>query len=156
MPNYYETLFIVRPTADEAAVETAVAAIRDHVTAAGGEILYENVWGARKLAYAVQDFNEGIYVQVNFTAASTYPAQLERAFRLSEDVIRSVILRTDGPPPPPEEVPNYLGAGAESDSGRDGHGGFDDDAHGDSDDEPEYVGRRGDRSSGFDSSSDDS
>lgn len=129
MSNYYETLMIVRPTAEEEAVQAAIAAVRDHITAAGGEVLFESAWGKRRLAYAVADCTEGIYIQLNFTVPPSYPPTLERLVRLNDDIIRSLVIRTDGPPPPPEEVPNYLEVTAEpreggsrEDGGREGGG----------------------------------
>ena len=112
MPNYYETLFIVRPNAEEDVVQGTITAVREQITGAGGEILFESAWGKRKLAYDVADFSEGIYIQVNITAPPAFPPALERVFRLSEDVIRSIVVRTAGPPP--DEMPNYLGAPAEA------------------------------------------
>jgi len=106
LTNYYETVLIVRPTADEDTVTATVSATKDHITSAGGEILFENVWGKRRLAYPVQEFGEGIYAQLNFTAPSDYPQALERFYRLHDDVIRDLVIRTDGPPPPPEEMPH--------------------------------------------------
>ncbi len=114
---------ILRPTADEDTAQAAIAVVRDHVTAAEGEILFESTWGKRRLAYAVGEFTEGIYIQLNFTAPPTYPGTLQRLFRLNEDFIRHIVVRTDGPPPPPEEIPNYLDASAEPHEGapRDGY-----------------------------------
>ena len=113
MPPFYETLFIVRPTADDDTLQGTITAVREHVAAAGGDMLLENTWGKRKLAYDVGPFSEGVYVQMHFSAEPTYPPALERVFRLNEDVIRSLVVRADGPPP--EEVPEYLRAEPEPD-----------------------------------------
>ena len=108
MTHYYETLIIIRPTADDEAVQAALTATREHIEAGGGEVAFAQAWGKRKLAYAVADFPEGIYAQLNFTAPPAYPATMERMFWLSEDIIRHLTIRTDGPPPAAEDMPRYL------------------------------------------------
>jgi len=52
-------------------------------------------WGKRKLAYPIEDFNEGYYVLMNFSANPSFPEELERIYRITDDVIRYIILRTD-------------------------------------------------------------
>jgi len=123
--RYYETLFIIRPSADDATVDAAMATTKQHIQAAGGEILREQNWGKRKLAYEVGGFAEGIYAQLNFTAPANYPKTLEQMFRLHEDVIRDIVIRTEGPPP--EEYPEYLHQQEEPRRYRDDDRGRDDD-----------------------------
>ena len=88
----YETLFIVDMTAGEAAVKTTVEKFKT-IISENGEISGINEWGKRRLAYPINDKNEGYYVLVTFTAPTDFPAELERIFGITEDIMRSVTTR---------------------------------------------------------------
>jgi small subunit ribosomal protein S6 len=62
--------------------------------------------GKRRLAYPIAKHREGIYVQLNHNGDGQQVATLERAMRLSEDVIRYLTVKQDGPMPPPRVLPN--------------------------------------------------
>jgi small subunit ribosomal protein S6 len=61
--------------------------------------------GKRRLAYPIAKHREGIYVQLNHNGDGQQVAALERAMRLSEDVIRYLTVKQDGPMPPPRVLP---------------------------------------------------
>ena len=61
----------------------------------GGEVESIDEWGKRKLAYPINYIPEGYYVLMNFSADSNVPAELERNYRIVEDVMRHVIIRKD-------------------------------------------------------------
>ena len=90
--NSYETLFIVNPTLAEddikATVEKFTALIAENGTV--GEI---DEWGKRRLAYPIDDITEGYYVLINFSSKSDFPAELDRNYKISEDIIRSIIIK---------------------------------------------------------------
>ena len=88
----YETLFIVDMTAGEAAVKATVEKFKT-IISENGEISGINEWGKRRLAYPINDKNEGYYVLVTFTAPTDFPAELERIFGITEDIMRSVTTR---------------------------------------------------------------
>lgn len=90
--NSYETLFIVDAQLAEdeikATVEKFTALIESNGTL--GEI---SEWGKRRLAYPINDKNEGYYVLVNFEAESAFPAELERLFGIDDRIMRSIVIR---------------------------------------------------------------
>ena len=102
---YYETMYILRPDIPEEEVETHVAKYRDIVVEACGEVLDCQMRGKRRLAYTIAKHREGIYVQLNHNGDGQQVAPLERAMRLSEDVIRYLTVKQDGPMPAPRSMP---------------------------------------------------
>jgi small subunit ribosomal protein S6 len=102
---YYETMYILRPDIPEEEVESHVNKYRDLVIEAGGEVLDNQMRGKRRLAYPIAKHREGIYVQINHNGDGQHVAPLERAMRLSEDVIRYLTVKQDGPMPAPRTMP---------------------------------------------------
>ena len=102
---YYETMYILRPDIPEEEVESHVTKYRDLVIEAGGEVLDNQMRGKRRLAYPIAKHREGIYVQLNHNGDGQQVAPLERAMRLSEDVIRYLTVKQDGPMPAPRALP---------------------------------------------------
>ena len=104
--SYYETMYILRPDIPEEEVETHVTKYRDLVTESGGVVLDCQMRGKRRLAYSIAKHREGIYVQLNHDGDGQQVAPMERAMRLSEDVIRYLTIKQDGPMPPPRVLPS--------------------------------------------------
>ena len=102
---YYETMYILRPDIPEEEVESHITKYRDLVIEAGGEVLDNQMRGKRRLAYTIAKHREGIYVQLNHNGDGQQVAPLERAMRLSEDVIRYLTVKQDGPMPAPRSLP---------------------------------------------------
>ena len=88
----YELLYIVKPTLDDEAREAVLESIKNIITEANGEV---DVWGSRKLAYPIQKFRDGVYTLVNFKATVDFPKELDRRLKISEDVIRHIIVAQD-------------------------------------------------------------
>ena len=91
----YELLFFVNPSLD---VETRAAVMkRIDVTIAAGNGKVDNVdeWGKRKLAYEINDLTEGDYTLINFHADPTQIAELDRVLRITDAVVRHMIVRRD-------------------------------------------------------------
>lgn len=95
MLRTYETLYIVRPDLQEEEVQVIANEVESLITGGGGEILKSEQWGKRKLAYEVQKFGEGYYVLVRFTAPAVLSARLENHFRLTDSIIRFLLLHFD-------------------------------------------------------------
>ena len=91
----YELLYIVKPTLDDEAREAVLNSIKDIRTETNGEVGEVDIWGSRKLAYPIQKFREGVYTLVNFKADVEFPKELDRRLKISEDVIRHVIVAQD-------------------------------------------------------------
>ena len=90
--NSYETLFVVNPNLSEEDTKAVI----DKFTAIIGEngtVTEVKEWGKRRLAYPINYINEGYYVLVDFEAAAELPAELERRFRIDENVLRSIVVR---------------------------------------------------------------
>ena len=87
----YEVLYIVKPTLDDEAREAVLDSIKNIITEAKGEVGEVDVWG-RKLAYPIEKFRDGVYTLVNFKADVEFPKELDRRLKISEDVIRHVIV----------------------------------------------------------------
>lgn len=90
----YETMFIVDMTIGEEAVKSTIAKFTDLI-AKNGTVEEVNEWGSRKLAYPINDLNEGYYVVVTFKSAPDFPAELERIFGITEGIMRSVVIKLD-------------------------------------------------------------
>ena len=90
--NSYETLFVVNPNLSEEDTKAVI----DKFTAIIGEngsVTEVKEWGKRRLAYPINYINEGYYVLVDFEAAAELPAELERRFRIDENILRSIVVR---------------------------------------------------------------
>jgi len=92
--NKYEAMFIINPTLDEESTKGIIDKIKGIVEAnAAPEALEE--WGRKRLAYEVQDQKEGYYVLMHFAAPADFPAELERNFRITEGVMKYMVIRKD-------------------------------------------------------------
>lgn len=91
--NEYELLYVVHPrlTADE--VATLAETVSEQVRSAGGEVLGVNHWGKRRLAYPVAHQLEGSYVLMAFNMPASAAADLERGLRLSQQVLRFLLIK---------------------------------------------------------------
>ena len=93
--NFYETVFIIRQEASSGHVETvtneAISIIKGH----GGDVTKTEFCGLRTLAYPINKCKKGHYVLLNLVANAEGIKELERRFKLSEDIIRFLILRVD-------------------------------------------------------------
>jgi small subunit ribosomal protein S6 len=89
----YELLYIVRPELDEQAVQASLEKFQGIITNGGGEVTNSNVMGKRRLAYEIQKYRDGIYVLVNFNATPEVVKELDRVIRISDEVIRYIIVK---------------------------------------------------------------
>jgi len=91
----YEALYIVRPDIKDDEIQAVADSIQALVTEAGGTIVRSEIWGKRKLAYEVKHFTEGCYVLLRFESDAALAKRLENHFRISESVIRYLIVYFD-------------------------------------------------------------
>tara|TARA_B100000579_G_scaffold345157_1_gene297766 strand:+ start:88 stop:519 length:432 start_codon:yes stop_codon:yes gene_type:complete len=99
---YYETMYILRPDIPEEEVESHLKKYSEMLVESGTEVLDSQMRGKRRLAYPIAKHKEGIYVQLSHKGNGQQVASLERAMRLSEDVIRYLTVKQDGPLPTPK------------------------------------------------------
>ena len=102
---YYETMYILRPDIPEEEVESHLTKYRDILVETGADVLDNQMRGKRRLAYPIAKHKEGIYVQLSHNGDGQQVAVLEKTMRLSEDVIRYLTVKQDGPLPAPRVVP---------------------------------------------------
>ena len=95
--NSYESLFIVDLSNGEEAAKATVAKFTDLI-AKNGEIVEIADWGKRRLAYPINDMNEGYYTVVTFKSEPSFPVELERLYNIDESVMRSIVLKLDHEP----------------------------------------------------------
>lgn len=91
--NDYEIMAIVHPDADQDAVTAFNELFGQWVTAQGGELLKTNVWGRRKLAFAIDKVAEGTYVVYELRMPASKLAEIDRNLRLHEQVVRYLVVR---------------------------------------------------------------
>ncbi|MCR3920938.1 MAG: 30S ribosomal protein S6 [Firmicutes bacterium] len=90
----YETMFILQPELEEDTYTSLVEKFKGIIEAEGGEVTNVNRMGRRKLAYEIRKkFREGYYVLFNYTGAANVTDELERIFKISDDVIRYLIVK---------------------------------------------------------------
>ncbi|HEY8953461.1 MAG TPA: 30S ribosomal protein S6 [Candidatus Dormibacteraeota bacterium] len=106
----YEVLYIVRADLEDDKVQDIVKRVNTLIEKAGGTLERTNVWGKRKLAYEVKHQKEGSYILQDFQIGPDGLPQLEAALKITEEVLRHLIVRKPekaAPTPvaaPPAEV----------------------------------------------------
>ncbi len=109
---YYETMYILRPDIAEEEVNKHIEKYNKLLEDMGGKILDSQMRGKRRLAYTISKNREGIYVQLSHQGDGQHIEKIEKAMRLSEDVIRYMTIKQEGPLPTPKpkikvsETPN--------------------------------------------------
>lgn len=91
--NSYELLYIIDNELSDEAKEAVIAKVSAVVTENGGTIDAVDKWGTRRLAYPINYKSEGYYVLVNFTAEPALPAELERVMRITDSVVRFMVVK---------------------------------------------------------------
>lgn len=89
----YEAMLIVIPELDEEQVENTVGRFRTIIERTGGEAGETNYWGRRKLAYEIDHRTDGFYAVMQFTAGERTLVELKRILRVSDDVLRHMIVK---------------------------------------------------------------
>jgi len=91
----YELMLIYSPQLDEEALNAAIERTKDLITNNGGEVEKIDKWGKRRLAYEIKDFTEGFYVVMDFKAEGGATAEMERVLKITEEVVRYLLVRKD-------------------------------------------------------------
>ena len=95
MMNQYETVFIMTPVLSDEQMKETVEKFKGILTAAGAEIINEEEWGLKTMAYPIQKKSTGFYELVEFKAEPEVVAKLELAFRRDERVIRYLTVKME-------------------------------------------------------------
>ena len=92
--NKYETVFIINPSVEDSGVKELIEKFSKLINNDGKVESVEEL-GKKKLAYEIQKNSEGIYVLINFEAEPSLIKELERVYRITDDVIKFIVVRKD-------------------------------------------------------------
>ena len=95
MMNHYETVFILTPVLSDDQTKETVAKFKTLLTDNGAEILNEEAWGLKKLAYQIEKKSSGFYFLLEYKAEPTIVKTLETGFRRDEKVIRFMTVKLE-------------------------------------------------------------
>ena len=95
MMNHYETVFITTPVLSDVQMKEAVEKFKGILKESGAEIVHEEDWGLKKLAYPIQKKSTGFYYLIEFKAEGPAIQKLEVEYRRDERVIRFLTFRMD-------------------------------------------------------------
>ena len=90
----YEVMFVIDPALEDAKKDATVESVQS-IIAADGEVGKVDVWGMRKLAYPIDKKEEGYYAVVEFQGNPTLPKELDRRLKISDNVMRHIIINKD-------------------------------------------------------------
>ena len=93
--RHYENLVIVKPTLTEEEIKAQLAAIDEIITTNGGEIAARDEIGIKKLAYAINKNERGYFYVVYYTMEPKNIAEVERRYRINEELLRFVTIKYD-------------------------------------------------------------
>ncbi len=95
-PTYYETMYILRPDIPEDEVDSHLKKYSEVLEKAKAQVVDNQMRGKRRLAYTIGKYKEGIYVQLSHQGDGKQVESLEKAMRLSEDIIRYLTVKQYG------------------------------------------------------------
>jgi small subunit ribosomal protein S6 len=93
--NQYETVFILTPVLSDEQMKEAVKKYEDQLTSRGAEIVHEENWGMRKLAYPIQKKSTGFYQLIEYKAEGTVIADVETELKRDERILRFLTVKLD-------------------------------------------------------------
>ncbi len=91
----YETVFILTPVLSEPQVKEAVKKFRDIITGSGGDLIHEEDWGMKKLAYPINKKSTGFYHLFEFKSNPDFIDKMETEYRRDEKIIRFMTVKLD-------------------------------------------------------------
>jgi small subunit ribosomal protein S6 len=95
--RHYEAMYIVDPDTPDDGLEPIIEKYKKVVTDSNGEVSEAGKWekGRRPLAYEINRKREGLYVLMQFQSDADVPKELDRIFRISDEILRHIIVRQD-------------------------------------------------------------
>ena len=91
----YEIMYILKPDLEEEQRTQLIERINAIITDGGGEVTEMNPWGLKRLAYEIDDYREAYYVVLKCQAEHAVAREVDRVFRITDGVLRHIILRLD-------------------------------------------------------------
>ena len=95
MLNKYESIYIINPNTDAEGIKGLVEKFNALIESEGGKVIETNEWGMKKLAYPIKKLTQGYYVLVNFEAKPEFIDELERVYKITDDVIKFITVRKE-------------------------------------------------------------
>ncbi len=93
--NHYETVFILNPVLSDTQVKETVKKFEDYLTSKGGNVIYKEDWGLKKLAYSIQKKKTGFYHLFEYKIEGQEIAPFELEFRRDDSVMRYLTVKLD-------------------------------------------------------------
>ena len=93
--RHYETMFIVKATLTDEETQAQIALVKSNIEKNGGEIVSCDDMGTRQLAYEIQKQKRGYYYVIYFTAPTEAIKELERNYRINENIIRFIFIKSE-------------------------------------------------------------
>ncbi|MDO4799118.1 MAG: 30S ribosomal protein S6 [Bacillota bacterium] len=90
----YETIFVLKPNLEEEARNEMIEKFKS-IIADAGEVESVEEWGIRRLAYEIDKIREGYYVLVRFRSNPELPKELERNYKIADEVMRYIVINLD-------------------------------------------------------------
>lgn len=90
----YELTVLIHPDL-EANLDTPLQKLRDIINSAGGQIVHEDNWGKKKLAYRIKGEDFAVYVYMDLKLSAEAPQKISSAFNITDEVLRYLLVRTD-------------------------------------------------------------
>jgi len=93
--RHYENLVIVKPTLTEEEIKNTLTLVEEVITSNGGEIIGRDAMGMKKLAYPIEKNMRGYFYVMYYTVAPSAISEIERRFRINEEILRFVTMKYD-------------------------------------------------------------
>ena len=93
--NHYETVFILNPVLSDDQIKEAVKKFEDYLLSKGAEMIWQENWGLKKLAYTIKKKKSGFYHLFEFNAPGELIAPFELEFRRDDSILRYLTVRLD-------------------------------------------------------------
>ena len=91
----YELMYILKPDMEEEVIQQAIDKYAAIITDGQGEVVSIDKWGKRRLAYEIKDLHDGYYVLVTFKSEPAVVVELDRVMKISDDMLRFMIINKD-------------------------------------------------------------
>lgn len=95
MLNKYESIYIINPNVEQDEIKSLVEKFKTLIETEGGKVSEIQEWGMKRLAYPIKKLEQGYYVLVNFESESTLIEELERIYRITDEVVKFITIRKE-------------------------------------------------------------
>jgi small subunit ribosomal protein S6 len=95
MLNKYETIYIINSNVEQDGIKSLVEKFKTLIETEGGKVSEVQEWGMKRLAYPIKKLEQGYYVLVNFESEPKLIEELERVYRITDEVIKFITIRKE-------------------------------------------------------------